>query len=49
MVVGALGVGLDALLIDPRDVFRDLYPKRVKTLRGVLDTLGLNAEIALEV
>ncbi len=35
-IVGARGVGMDALLIDPRDVFADYYDKRVKRLRDVL-------------
>jgi putative hydrolase of the HAD superfamily len=40
-VMGALSVGMDALLVDPHDVFRDYYPKRVKMLREVLGFLGL--------
>jgi putative hydrolase of the HAD superfamily len=35
-IVGAVRAGMDALLIDPRDVFRDYYPKRVKSLKEVL-------------
>ncbi|MCS7060723.1 MAG: HAD family hydrolase [Anaerolineae bacterium] len=36
-VLGALAVGIEALLIDPRDVFATLYDKRVKSLGAVLD------------
>lgn len=36
-VLGATAVGMEALLIDPRDVFTDLYDKRVKRLGEVLD------------
>ncbi|MCL4505914.1 MAG: HAD family hydrolase [Chloroflexi bacterium] len=35
-IVGALNVGMDAVLIDPRDIFRDDYDKRIKSLRDVL-------------
>ncbi len=35
-IVGARNVGMDAILIDPRDVFHGYYDKRVKTLRDVL-------------
>lgn len=35
-VVGALGVGMDAILIDPRGIFRDLYHQRVDSLLAVL-------------
>jgi len=40
-VIGALNVGMDAILIDPRDVFARYYPARVKRLREVLDLVGL--------
>lgn len=36
-VLGATAVGMEALLIDPRDVFTDVYDKRVKRLDEVLD------------
>jgi putative hydrolase of the HAD superfamily len=36
-VLGATAVGMEALLIDPRDVFVGLYDKRVKRLDEVLD------------
>jgi FMN phosphatase YigB (HAD superfamily) len=35
-IVGAQNVGMDAILIDPRDVFHGYYDKRVKTLLDVL-------------
>lgn len=35
-VVGARGVGMDAILIDPRGVFEDVYDRRVRQLRDVL-------------
>ncbi|MCX6018532.1 MAG: HAD family hydrolase [Chloroflexi bacterium] len=35
-VVGARGVGMDALLIDPRNVFEEMYDQRVRRLRDVL-------------
>jgi putative hydrolase of the HAD superfamily len=35
-VVGALTIGMDAILIDPRDVFARYYGTRVKQLRDVL-------------
>ena len=35
-VVGARGVGMDAILIDPRDVFREFYHDRVHSLREIL-------------
>jgi HAD superfamily hydrolase (TIGR01549 family) len=35
-VVGALNVGMDAILVDPHDIFRADYAKRVKTLKDVL-------------
>lgn len=38
-VIGALNVGMDAILIDPRDVFERHYAKRVKHLRDVLDLI----------
>ncbi len=38
-VVGANGVGMDAILIDPRDIFRDLCGRRVKRLRDVPDAI----------
>lgn len=34
-VVGALNVGMDAILIDPRDVFARYYARRVRHLRDV--------------
>jgi len=40
-ILGALGVRMNALLIDRHDIFQDFYPKRVKTLQGVLPFLGL--------
>jgi putative hydrolase of the HAD superfamily len=40
-VIGALNVGMDAILVDPRDVFERYYPVRVKRLREVLDLIGL--------
>ncbi len=36
-VLGATAVGMEALLIDPRDVFIGVYHKRVKRLDEVLD------------
>lgn len=36
-VVGALNVGMDAVLVDARNVFRGFYDHRVKHLRQVLD------------
>lgn len=42
-VVGALNVGIDAILIDPRDVFERYYTRRVKHLRDVLEALGVGA------
>jgi len=36
-VVGALNVGMDAVLVDARNVFRDFYNHRVKHLRQVLE------------
>ena len=36
-VVGAQCVGIDAILIDPRDIFRDIFDRRVHTLMQVLD------------
>jgi putative hydrolase of the HAD superfamily len=38
-VVGALNVGLDAILIDPRGVFERYYSRRVRHLRDVLDEI----------
>lgn len=38
-VIGALNVGIDAILVDPRDVFARYYPVRVKRLSEVLDLL----------
>lgn len=35
-VVGALNIGMDAILIDPHDVFERYYAVRVKQLRDVL-------------
>ena len=35
-IVGALNVGMDAILVDPHDIFRHDYDKRVKTLKEVL-------------
>lgn len=35
-VIGALNIGLDAILIDPRDVFERYYTRRVRHLRDVL-------------
>ena len=35
--LGAQSVGIEALLIDPRDIFKDLYDKRVKQLNEVLE------------
>ena len=35
-VVGAQGVGMDVILIDPRNVFAELYDKRVRRLRDIL-------------
>ena len=43
-VVGALRAGMDAILVDPRDVFRDYYTKRVKTLMEVLPAIELASE-----
>ena len=43
-VLGARGVGMDALLIDPHDVFRDFYPKRIKNLKEVLSCLSLQPQ-----
>lgn len=36
-VVGALNVGMDAILIDPRDVFEKYYSRRVKHLPDVVE------------
>ena len=36
-VVGARTVGMDAVLIDPRNVFEGMYDKRVRRLRDVLN------------
>ncbi len=36
-VVGARNVGMDAVLIDPRNVFEGMYDKRVRRLRDVLN------------
>ena len=36
-VLGARSVGIDALLIDPHDIFKDLYDQRVKGLDEVLE------------
>jgi putative hydrolase of the HAD superfamily len=38
-VVGARNVGMDAILIDPRDIFRDMYDKRVNTLMQALGVI----------
>lgn len=38
-IVGARNVGMDAILIDPRDVFHGYYDKRVKTLLEVLSMI----------
>lgn len=38
-VVGALNVGMDAILIDPRNVFERYYTHRVKHLRDVLNLI----------
>jgi putative hydrolase of the HAD superfamily len=38
-IIGALNVGLDAILIDPRDVFEHYYSRRVRHLRDTLDHL----------
>ncbi|MCS7087414.1 MAG: HAD family hydrolase [Thermoflexales bacterium] len=35
-VVGPLNIGMDAILVDPRDVFERYYTRRVKRLREVL-------------
>jgi putative hydrolase of the HAD superfamily len=35
-VVGALNVGMDAILVDPHDIFREEYSKRVRALKEVL-------------
>lgn len=35
-VVGALNVGMDAILVDPHDIFRTEYTRRVRTLKEVL-------------
>ena len=40
-VIGALNVGIDAILIDPRDIFAKYYARRVKQLRDVLAELGV--------
>lgn len=39
-VVGARNVGMDALLIDPRDVFAGMYDRRVRRLRDVLQHIA---------
>jgi HAD superfamily hydrolase (TIGR01549 family) len=39
--VGARGVGMDAILIDPRGIFREYYPRRVTALRDLLDLIEL--------
>jgi putative hydrolase of the HAD superfamily len=38
-IVGALNVGMDALLIDPHDIFAGYYDSRVKTLQEVLTVI----------
>ncbi len=35
-VVGAKNAGMDAILIDPRGVFEEMYDRRVRQLRDVL-------------
>lgn len=40
-VVGAQGVGMDVVLIDPRNVFAGMYDKRVRRLRDVLHYVDL--------
>jgi len=40
-VVGAQGVGMDVVLIDPRNVFSGMYDKRVRRLRDVLHYVDL--------
>jgi HAD superfamily hydrolase (TIGR01549 family) len=39
--LGARAVGMDALLVDPHGIFRNLCEKRIRTLREILPTLGL--------
>jgi putative hydrolase of the HAD superfamily len=39
-VVGPLNIGMDAILIDPRDVFEKYYAKRVRHLRDMLGLIG---------
>ncbi|MCL6509873.1 MAG: HAD family hydrolase [Anaerolineae bacterium] len=38
-VIGALNIGMDAILIDPRNVFERYYAMRVKRLRDVLGVI----------
>ncbi|PJF47114.1 MAG: HAD family hydrolase [Chloroflexi bacterium] len=38
-VIGALNVGMDAILIDPRNVFERYYTTRVRRLRDVLSLI----------
>lgn len=38
-VVGALNIGMDAILVDPRDVFAHYYARRVRRLGDVLGLL----------
>jgi len=44
-IVGALNVGMDAILVDPRDVFARYYPVRVRRLAEVLTLLGLTTSV----
>jgi len=48
-VVGALNVGIDAILIDPRDIFDKYYAWRVKQLRDVLGELDVDQPAHLAV
>jgi putative hydrolase of the HAD superfamily len=44
-IVGALNVGMDAILVDPRDVFARYYLVRVRRLAEVLTLLGLTTSV----
>ena len=44
-IVGALNVGMDAILVDPRDVFARYYSVRVRRLAEVLTLLGLTTSV----
>jgi putative hydrolase of the HAD superfamily len=45
-VVGARNAGMPSILIDPRDVFADVHPHRVRRLRDILLHIPLTLEEA---